>query len=298
MISLHNVAYLIGAKALVSDVSFEVMPGAVTALVGANGAGKSTSLKLMSGQWTPSKGDVRIDGQPVGEIPVDELALRRSVLSQQSALTFGFKVDEVVQLGRTPHGSSAAFDAEIASRAMEIAGVSHLKDRFYPTLSGGEQQRVHLARALAQIWEQPSKGERYLLLDEPTASLDLAHQHAVLETARDCADAGVGVFTILHDLNLAAQYADRIIVLHQGHMIADGSPADVLTPEIILKAYDMPVMVTPHPCASCPMVVPIPGRNRSGEEVAVSAAASVRGDGAGQARGLAPSEPEYPLPVI
>ncbi len=267
MMHLHDATYRIGPNTLVDGVTLALRPGEVLAVVGANGAGKTTLLRLLSGELRPSSGAVCLDGRPLGAFAPEHLARRRAVLPQHSTLGFGFSVQEVVLLGRTPHRTPPARDLEIAAGAMQAAGVAHLAARRYPTLSGGEQQRVHLARALAQIWEASGPGARYLLLDEPTASLDLAHQHAVLGVARRCAAAGVGVLAVLHDLNLAAQHADRIAVLRRGRLLAEGPPEAVLTPEIIRRAFDISVLVTRHPCATCPLVVPIPDARGAGATV-------------------------------
>ena len=258
MFELQNATYRIGAKTLVDGVSLCLRPGEVLAVIGANGAGKTTLLRLLSGELRPTEGAVWLDGRALASSDAEMLARRRAVLPQQSTLTFGFTAMEVVLLGRTPHRTRHVHDLDVARRAMQAAGVTHLAERSYPTLSGGEQQRVHLARALAQIWDAPEDGHRYLLLDEPTASLDLAHQHGVLRTARRCARAGVGVLAVLHDLNLAAQHADRIAVLCRGRLLAEGPPEAVLTPEIIRRAFDISVFVTEHPCAACLLIVPVP----------------------------------------
>ena len=258
MLELQNVSYRIGAKTLVDGISLCLRPGEVLAVIGANGAGKTTLLRLLSGELRPTAGAVRLDGLARASSDAETLARRRAVLPQQSTLTFGFTALEVVLLGRTPHRTRHTHDLDVARRAMQAAGVTHLAERSYPTLSGGEQQRVHLARALAQIWDAPAEGHRYLLLDEPTASLDLAHQHGVLRTARRCAKAGVGVLAVLHDLNLAAQHADRIAVLCRGCLVAEGPPEAVLTPEIIRRAFDISVFVIEHPGAACPLIVPVP----------------------------------------
>ncbi|MEM1041057.1 MAG: heme ABC transporter ATP-binding protein [Bacteroidota bacterium] len=260
MLELRDLTYRIREKALVEGVGLALHPGEVVAAVGANGAGKTTLLRLLSGELTPTSGSVHLDGRPLADVDPERLARRRAVLPQQSALTFSFSSVDVVRLGRTPHATTGATDLDIARAAMEAAGVAHLAAQRYPTLSGGEQQRVHLARTLAQIWEADSDSDsgRYLLLDEPTASLDLAHQHAVLRIARQCAQAGFGVLAVLHDLNLAAQYADRIAVLRRGRLMAEGTPAGVLTAETIYDAFDIAVLIAEHPRVDCPLVVPIP----------------------------------------
>lgn len=259
MLALESVRVRIGDAVLLDGVSLVVQPGEVVAVVGANGAGKSTLLKVAAGERSPSAGRVTLDGRPLGAFSPEALALRRAVLPQHSALQFGFTAAEVVRLGRTPHAGRAtrAQDEAAVERALAQAGVSHLAGRRYPTLSGGEQQRVHLARTLAQLDGRHDE-PRYLLLDEPTASLDLAHQHAVLRTARALAEAGTGVLVVLHDLNLAAQYADRLAVLRRGRLLADGPPAEVLDPALVHAAFDVVVTVLPHPCLTCPLVVALP----------------------------------------
>ncbi len=254
---LSGATFTIGKKALVAHVDLDVRPGEVVAVVGANGAGKTTLLRMLSGELAPTTGSASLDDCPLSRIAPDRLARRRAVLPQHSKLAFGLTAREVVLLGRTPHSTRVSVDADSVQRAMEKAGVAHLADQRYPTLSGGEQQRVHLARTLAQLDGDTSES-RYLLLDEPTASLDLAHQHQTLRTARRVADSGAGVLAILHDLNLAAQHADRIAVMKDGRIVADGAPGDVLTPEIVAHALGIAVMVTNHPCATCPLVISMP----------------------------------------
>jgi iron complex transport system ATP-binding protein len=178
-------------------------------------------------------------------------------MPQQSQLHFAFSVLEVVLMGRTPHlqGGETKRDWQIAEAALESVDMADFAERSFPTLSGGEQQRVHLARTLAQIWSPPANGNRYLLLDEPTASLDLAHQHNVLQAARGLATDGVGVLAILHDLNLAAQYADHVVVMQQGRVHAQGAPDIVFTPTCIHDVFGWPVCILDHPTQSCPLIV-------------------------------------------
>ena len=263
MLALDSVTVRAGQATLLDALSLHVAPGEVVAVVGPNGAGKTTALRLLAGETAPASGRVTLDGQPLADAP--DLALRRAVLPQESALAFGFTALDVVLLGRTPHRATRRDDLAAAGRAMAQAGVDGLADRRYPTLSGGERQRVHLARVLAQLDPAPHapSGDsapvgRYLLLDEPTSALDLAHQHAVLRVARQQATAGVGVLAVLHDLNLAAQYADRIAVLAGGRLVAVGRPHAVLTPTVVRCAFGITVMVTAHPCAACPLIVPVP----------------------------------------
>ena len=261
MLILDQIRVQVGDATLLSDVSLRVEPGEIVAVVGPNGAGKSTLLRVAAGERMPTEGVTTIDGKPINQIDPRQLALFRAVLPQQSFLQFGFTVGEVVLLGRTPHAQrpSRNADREAVAWAMDKVEITHLRERRYPSLSGGEKQRVHLARALAQLGDPRSADKPgYLLLDEPTASLDLAHQHAVLRTARDIADSGCGVLVILHDLNLAAEYAERMAILSKGELLADDTPKRALDPVIIEEAFGIPVFVMDHPCRACPLVVTAP----------------------------------------
>jgi iron complex transport system ATP-binding protein len=174
-------------------------------------------------------------------------------------LTFDFSAVEVVLMGRTPHnnGHESSHDWKIAAAALESVGLDVIAERAYPTLSGGEQQRVQLARVLAQIWDKPSTGERYLLLDEPTTSLDIAHQHSTLRLARRFTNEGTAVLAVLHDLNLAAQYADKIVMLKNGRTIFAGSPNETITADGVQQVFDMAVQVMHHPKYGFPLVLPV-----------------------------------------
>ncbi|MEM6529324.1 MAG: heme ABC transporter ATP-binding protein [Chloroflexota bacterium] len=241
-----------------ADVSLTVTPGEILAVVGPNGAGKSTVLKVLAGEIGTHGGSVTVGKQELSTWRKRDLARVRAVLPQRSSLSFGFAAREVVLMGRTPHlkGGETYEDHRIVDDAMQLTRTEHLADRTYTTLSGGEQQRVQLARVLAQIWE--GDAPRYLLLDEPTNNLDLSHQHSTLAIARQFTRRGVGVLAILHDLNLAAQYADSIVVLKDGAVLAEGTPSSVLTPETIGKTYNIPVIVQQHPQMDCPLIVPLP----------------------------------------
>jgi iron complex transport system ATP-binding protein len=246
-------------KYLIRDISIEVYPGEIHAVIGPNGAGKSTLLKALSGDLKPEHGSVLMNGKPLRQWRLRDRARVRGILAQSSNLTFGFTVLQVVLMGRGPHtsGRESRRDYEIAQAALQECEVLHLEDRLYTTLSGGERQRVQLARVLTQIWEPVNDMPRYLLLDEPTNNLDLTHQHKTLQIAREFADNQVAVFVILHDLNIAAEYADRITVLKDGERLNHGPTQDVLTTETINTAFNMPVMVINHPLHNRPLIVPI-----------------------------------------
>ncbi|AMK75229.1 MULTISPECIES: heme ABC transporter ATP-binding protein [Methylomonas] len=260
MLTANNITVRIGAKTLLDGVSLALHPGEVLAVIGPNGAGKSTLLRAMSGELTPFSGTIVMNGRPLPEWQPRQTARMRGVLPQNSALAFRFKVLEVVLMGRSPYRKTHTRDRNetIARQALQLTDTGHLAERIYTTLSGGERQRVQLARVLAQIWEPYGELQCYLLLDEPTSALDLAHQHAVLAIARRFADSqSAGVLAILHDLNLAALYADRIAVLHQGRLMSVGTPNRVLISELIQQIFDYPVTIGRHPLyPDCPLLIP------------------------------------------
>ena len=255
MIEIRSVTHRVGARSLLRDVSLAVNPGEVLVLVGPNGAGKSTLLRVLSGDLVPSAGEVLLDGRPLDALSLRERARLRATLPQQSDLAFPYSVHEVVLLGRSPHldGRETQRDRAIARISMSVTDTLPFEDRAYPTLSGGERQRVQAARVVAQIWEGP--GCRALYLDEPTASLDLAHQHAMLGLARRMAEDRCAVVCVIHDLNLAAQYATSIAVLHEGRIRALGPPARVLSPELLAEVFEVDALVVPHPELACPLVI-------------------------------------------
>ncbi len=237
-IAAREVSFRAGRVPLVEGVTLEAGAGEFVAIVGANGAGKSTLLRLLAGDLAPSAGDVVLGGRPVRSYRAAELALLRAVLPQQSRIEFAFTVRQVVEMGRSPHRArgSPAGDASAVAKALAAADIAGLAERAYPGLSGGEQARACLARVLAQ--DTP-----VVLLDEPTAALDIRHQHQVLSVVRGLADEGRTVVAVLHDLNLAATYATRVAAMHRGRVVADGTPGEVLTGEVLSRVYEHPVEV-------------------------------------------------------
>jgi iron complex transport system ATP-binding protein len=251
LVSASSVGVALGGRPILGDISLEVAAGEVVALVGPNGAGKSTLLGALTGDVELAAGSVHVCGRDLGEWSGVELALRRSVLPQQVAVSFPFSVREVVEMGRAPWVHVDGDDAgeRVVARVMAECDVAGMAERHLPTLSGGERARVALARVLAQ--EAP-----VLFLDEPTAALDLHHQELVLGLARARADAGVAVVVVLHDLALAGAHADRIVVLSSGRVVADGPPVDVLQDELLSAVYHHPIEVVPHPRTGAPLVMP------------------------------------------
>ncbi len=258
MLEADQVDFTIGRKALLADASLTLAPGEFVAVVGPNGAGKSTLLRLLAGEIRPSCGAIHLDRKPLAAWNRRALARRRAVLPQSSSLSFPFTVGEVALLGRAPHtgGVETALDRAVVRHALEAVGVGELAERVYPSLSGGERQRVHLARVLAQLMAAPGQyAPGFLLLDEPVTSLDPRHQHAALALARSYVAAGGGALAILHDVNLAARYADRAIVLANGRIVANGTPAEALAPEVISPVFEMPFRQVTDPAGGPPILM-------------------------------------------
>jgi iron complex transport system ATP-binding protein len=221
---------------LLDRVSFSAEPGEAIAIAGPNGAGKSTLLRVLSGDRTPDGGEVRLRGRPLAEFSSGALARRRAVLSQTTVIAFPFTVAEVVAMGMSDRNSRAR--AAAVDAALDDVGLTGFRDRIVTTLSGGEQHRAHLARVLAQLDSgEREHGPGLLLLDEPTASLDLHHQIDFVALARKRAAHGTTVIAVLHDLNLAATFADRILMLHRGRVAADGAPQFTITERLLAEVF-------------------------------------------------------------
>lgn len=259
MLAAAKVAYSASGNELLKDVSVTLAPGEFLVLLGENGAGKSTLLKVLSGDHAPAAGEVLMNGRGLAAWRPRERARVRAVLPQDAQVAFGFTALEVALLGRYPfcEGAPRRRDYDLARAALARVDAAHLENRLVPTLSGGERCRVQLARVLAQVWPDGREGEaRYLLLDEPTASLDLAHQHALLDLMRDVAQRhGLGVLAVLHDLNLAARYAHRLVLLKAGRVAAAGRPEDVLTAARVADCFGIEAIIERHPTRGCPLVV-------------------------------------------
>ncbi|MEQ8662280.1 MAG: heme ABC transporter ATP-binding protein [Gammaproteobacteria bacterium] len=239
MITTHALACAIDGTPLLSDCTLRFAAGRVSAVLGPNGAGKSTLLRLLAGDRRPDRGEVRLAGRPLATWTPVRLARRRAVVAQFNQVAFPFTVAEIVALGRAPWRRSETRHARAAavSAALARMQVDKLAERLYPTLSGGEQQRVAIARALAQLDYPRPRDARCLLLDEPSASLDLHHQHALMTLLRELAQQGFTVIAVLHDLNLALAYADDTILLERGRVIAAGTTAATLTAANVARVY-------------------------------------------------------------
>jgi iron complex transport system ATP-binding protein len=241
-LTADRVSLEIDGRWLVRDVSLSLAAGQLVALVGPNGAGKSTLLSLLAGDLPPTSGSVRIGELSVRRARPLALARRRAVLPQQTRLAFPFTVAEVVAMGRSPWAGTQAEDDDEATvaGALLLTELVDFADRRFPTLSGGEQARGSFARVYAQSTD-------VLLLDEPTAALDLRHQEQLMRTARECAQRGCAVLAVLHDIGLAAAYADEIAVMCDGGVVAQGPPGEVLTQSLLESVYQLPLDVLRHP---------------------------------------------------
>ncbi len=248
----------IGGTPILHGVDLDVLPGEVTVVVGPNGSGKSTLLKALCGDL-PFNGAVTLNGRPLKTLKSWEAATLRAVLPQSSTLTFPYTVLEVVRIGLTSGTSGVPRDVlealpELALERVDLAGFG---GRFYQDLSGGEQQRVQLARTLCQVWHPVFEGvPRYLLLDEPVSSLDIRHQLGIMNVAREFAAAGGGVLAVLHDLNLTAMFADRVVVLNCGRVGAFGRPAEAINDAMLADVFGAALRVGVVPPAGAPFVLP------------------------------------------
>ncbi|MFA0782507.1 ABC transporter ATP-binding protein [Fervidibacter sacchari] len=253
LLSVHGLTVSYAAHAVLCDVSFEVARGDLVVVLGPNGAGKTTLLRTIAKVVSPKVGTVLLDGHDIAKLPVRQLMKTLSVVPQSEGSVFSFTVQDIVAMGRTPHLSPLAplsqKDWQIVREAMEATDVWELRDRLFTELSGGEQRRVLIAKALAQ---EP----QLLLLDEPTANLDLHYQLEVVELIQRLnRERGITVLAVLHDLNLAAMMGRRFILMHRGRIYAVGNADEVLTPQNIQQVYGVPVVVTRHPLNGKPIIL-------------------------------------------
>ncbi|MGO1517419.1 MAG: heme ABC transporter ATP-binding protein [Arthrobacter sp.] len=249
IVELESVSFRIGQRDLLREVCFSLDRSSLVALVGPNGAGKSTLLSLIAGDQEPTEGTVRVAGTEPRRWKAKDFARQRAVMLQEHRVGFSFSVEETVAMGRLPYPVSEGHDAAMVRQAITRTGLTRLKRQDVTTLSGGESSRSSYARVLAQA-------PPLILLDEPTAALDLQHQESVMRSSREHADDGHCVVAVLHDLNLASRYADRVIVIADGRITADGPPETVLTVELIEEVYGQKVCLLRHPASQALVIVP------------------------------------------
>lgn len=254
LVAARGVVAELGGTTILRGVDITVRAGEIVALVGPNGAGKSTLFGVLAGDLSPVAGAVEVNGRPIASWSAVELAQRRAVMPQAASVTFPFRVRDVVMMARAPWAGTDAdeHDDALVDAAIAAADMSPFATRRFVSLSGGEKARVAFARTLAQ-------DSQLLLLDEPTASLDVRHQELLLGVVRKQAEAGAGVIVVLHDLSLAAAYADRIAVMKQGQIVADGPPLQVCTPATLSDVYECEMAVIPHPGTGELLITPVRG---------------------------------------
>jgi iron complex transport system ATP-binding protein len=264
ILSLQDVEHDFGAGPVLRGVSCEVAPGDFLAIIGPNGAGKSTLVRAAAGLLRPRRGRVLLGGQPIETLPRREVARRLALVPQETTLAFPFRALEIVLMGRHPHLGAwqleSGADRELARQALARVGLAGLEERRFHEMSGGERQRLVLARAIAQ--QAP-----ILLLDEPTAFLDLRHQVAIYDILADLSAAGSTVVVVTHDVNLAGAYCRRALALRDGRVRASGPPAEIFRRDLLEEVYGVALRAIENPDGGPPYLAPR-GRGRRGEEAA------------------------------
>ena len=249
-LSLKSVSLKLNNRQILKDVSLEINEGEIVSVIGPNGAGKSTLLNVLTGDISPDSGNTTYDNKQLNKISIQERAFTRSVMSQMQTLVFNFNVKDVVEMGWLQRGNSDfSSNFSMAFEAVtKECNVHNLVHRNFNTLSGGEQRRVHFARTLLQLW-RPSRSNdpRYLLLDEPTANLDLSSEMLLMNILKARASSNVGILVILHDLNLASHFADKIAIMKDGEIKAFGKPEEVMTDDFLTSIYEVPIKVKYDP---------------------------------------------------
>jgi iron complex transport system ATP-binding protein len=255
VVALREVAAAPWGRPLLDNISLAVNPGIVLGILGPNGAGKSSLLHVIGGDIPAIAGQLQLGGRSLAEWTLRERARSVAMLGQNTVLNFPFTVEEVVLLARIPHSSGAARDRDIVAEVMAATDTECLRGRHYTALSGGEKQRVQLARALAQVWRADDSEVRLLLLDEPTSALDPAHQQLVTRCVRHLAGEGCAVVVVMHDCNRLAELADEITVLADGRQVTTGAPEVVLTPAMFASVFAVSTLIERHPVTGLPLVV-------------------------------------------
>jgi len=254
LLSVNKVDAAPWGEFVLRGIDLELLAGEVLGVIGPNGAGKSSLLKLLSGDISLTAGSIELMGQSLADWALLPRARTLAVLPQLSLLNFPYTVEEVILLGRTPHGTGYKRDQQIMQEVMLATDTQGLRGRIYTQLSGGEKQRVQLARVFAQVWRDEDR-PRLLLLDEPTTALDLAHQQLIMASIRNLANTGCGVVMVAHDFNLVASVAQQIIAVAEGRVVASGTPESVLTEEFFARIFGVQVTLSTHPQSQRPLVI-------------------------------------------
>ena len=257
MLKLEEIYFNIRGKKILQDIHLQFEPGKIHMILGPNGSGKTSLLKIASGQLEATQGTVFYDQKAIHEIDLSDLAKYRGYLSQQNNIPFPIKVSELVSMGRYPHFEfqPSKKDNEIVQEVSEKLAIQHLFQRDFTTLSGGEQQRVQFARVLAQIWESKENKIRYLFLDEPLNNLDIQYQKYLLETIKSIVSSNLVVIMIVHDINWALAYADEVYFFNEGRLIANGDPIRIINERLIEEVFNVKSKIVQVPDQSYPVAV-------------------------------------------
>jgi len=257
MLNVTGLHYKIGNKSILKDLNIDFNPGEFNIILGPNGSGKSTFLKVISGALEGYTGTVFYSGQDLKKIPTKILATQRAVMTQQPELTFPLSVNEVIMMGRYPHFNfnPGEKDFRICNEVTQLLSLNNFKDRNYLTLSGGEKQRVHFARLLVQVWEKPESGYRYLFLDEPLTSLDINYQQEFLQLIRTLMNKDTVLIAVLHDINLAIQFGEKLFFIKDGQMVASGQPSSLVTEFLIEDIFAVKSRIIQNPLTGLPLMV-------------------------------------------
>jgi len=256
VLSLLDVHTSPWGAALLENISFDLDAGNILGIIGPNGAGKTSLLNTIAGDIPLQRGQLHLAGKPLQAWPRRELARSLAYLPQLSLLNFPYTVEEVILLGRSPHDTGINGDRAILEEVLDIADVTHLRDRLYTRLSGGEKQRVQLARIFTQIWQRGSLEGKLLLLDEPTAALDIKHQQSTAAAIRKLASRGCAVVLVIHDFNAIAGLADKVITLKGGRQFCYGKPHDIFTEDLFKDVFAADVVIGEHPHRDQTMIIP------------------------------------------
>ena len=263
MLKANNISFRVGRHQILDNCSISIKPGMFTAIIGPNGAGKSTLLKAITNEIKVQEGNVELNGIDSKTLGSKELSKLRAVMPQHTSINFPFTIEQIIEIGRFPHATSPDENNMIMEKVIAKAQLQAYRGRTYQTLSGGERQRVQLARIMAQVWDK-SAYPKYLLLDEPTSDLDILHQHGLLGSTKELLEENLGVLAILHDLNLAAQYADYLVFMKKGKIVKQGPTKEVFTKENIENTFNQPVHMLENSETGQIVVVPVPNYFQSG----------------------------------
>jgi iron complex transport system ATP-binding protein len=257
MINAEQIKYSIGQKNILNNISIQFLPGTCNLIIGPNGSGKSTLIKLLSGELENYEGRVMYNDTDIKTYTKQGLAATRAVLSQQTELSFPMTVEEVVMLGRNPHFefNPTRKDTDIVQEVIALLDLNSFIHRNYQNLSGGEKQRVHYARVLAQIWDQPKGEHRYLFLDEPLNNLDLYYQQSFLSIAISLLNETTTLIGVVHDINIAMRYADELFFLKEGELIKNGAPEKIVDAILIKEVFNIDTQIITHPSSRKPIVI-------------------------------------------